>query len=412
MDERELTGLMYKLLSPKENPECWRLYLELFDKHVLRLNMTAEELDSAKVLVDDPKAPKEDRYHMQFIENKRKRIDLIIITNQRFIPIEVKIDADDQNNQCSDYWLEAEAYHKQHALSESPVLYYLTPQGDFPSWKSAGNLGYEDYPFIRSDKIAFIRSDKIDDVAFCSEGFYWIDDCKNNPPTKDRDSKKNLISVYDEIKGMIDKNRTYSQSLTEEIMRRFFIALDKRFDESFCRKHHLKRGGNRRVEIGDCYTYKRFIDRFFGRAFSWPSICLYCTDAAGNVIKFDDDKELWFRVGCYNGKCDPVDGESTAFCAGFMIFSNEVKQGLYKEPEIKGLLDGKNILPQKIVDEYDKIFNGLIGRTDLHDERGNLIYFTDVDKTLTRFKNQEAIDSAVEHIMTEIENLLRRFVYG
>ena len=50
MIERELTGLMYELLSPEENPERGRLYLELFDKHVLRLNMAAAELDSARVV--------------------------------------------------------------------------------------------------------------------------------------------------------------------------------------------------------------------------------------------------------------------------------------------------------------------------------------------------------------------------
>lgn len=286
------------------------------------------------------------------------------------------------------------------------MLYYLTPDGESPSRESAGSFGFE-------GNTKFIRSDKIDAVAFCSEGFYWIDDCKNNPPTKDRDSKKNLRSVSEEIDKMI--TRPYTQSLTEEIMRKFFIALDKCFDGNFCRKHHLKRGGNRRMEIGDCYTYKRYIDRFFGTAFSWPSICLQFTDAAGNAIMIDDDKELWFRVGCYNGEYNYL-GESTAFCAGFMIFSNKIKEGLYK-PEIKRLLDGKNILPQKIVDEYDKIFNGLIGRTDLHDERGNLIYFTYVDKTLDCFMNQEeidqkAIDRTVDNIMAEIENLLRRVVYG
>ena len=54
MTERELTHLMYELLSPEENPERGRLYLELFDKHVLRLNMTAEELDSAEVYGEYP----------------------------------------------------------------------------------------------------------------------------------------------------------------------------------------------------------------------------------------------------------------------------------------------------------------------------------------------------------------------
>ena len=404
MQETELYYSMYELLSPKKNPERGRLYLELFDKHVLRLNMTAEELNSARVLVDDSKAPEEDRYHMQFIDNKRKRIDLVIITNKRFIPIEVKRgdDYSEQDKQCYDYWCEAEKYHETYSLSEPPVLYYLTPQGDSPSRDSAGNFGFQD----RSTN--FIRSDKIDAVAFCSEGFSWIADCEDNLP-EDIDAKNNLKKVYDEIEEMLG---TGSQRRVEGIMDKFFTALDKRFGEDFCRKYRLKRGGNKRMEIGDCYTYKRYIDRFFGRAFSWPSICLYCTDAAGNVIKLDDDKELWFRVGCYNGRYDPVGGESTAFCAGSMIFSDEIKEGLYKEEEIKRLLSGKNILPQKMVDNYKKIFNGLIGRTDLHDARGNLIYFTDVDKTLTQFRTPEDIERAVDSVMIEIEKLLERFING
>ena len=131
----------------------------------------------------------------------------------------------------------------------------------------------------------------------------------------------------------------------------------------------------------------------------------------GNVIKLDDDKELWFRVGCYNGMYN-YNGESTVFCAGFMIFSNEIKEGLYKEADIKPLLGEKNILPQKMIDDYEKKFNGLVGRTDLHDERDNLIYFTDVDKTLAQFKTQEDIDGTVDNVMTEIEKLLERFIHG
>lgn len=388
MTERELTGRMYELLSPEVNRERGRLYLELFDKHVLRLEMSADELDSARVYGE---------YPTQFI-GRTRYIDLVIITSRRFIPIEVKIgdDYSEQDNQCYDYWREANAYHKQYALSESPILYYLTPQGDSPSRESAGDFGFPDMS-------NFIRSDKIDAVAFCSEGFYWIADCENNP-SKNISQKNNLERVRTEIDKMIKS--TDSQRQVEGIMWKFFTVLDNRFDENFCQKYHLKRGGNKRMKIGDCYTYKRYIDRFFGTAFSWPSICLQCTD-----VKLDDDKELWLRVGCYNGRYSYLD-ESLAFCAGFMIFSNEIKEGLYKEPEIKRLLNGRNILPQKIVAEYDKKFNGLVGRTDLHDERGNLIYFTDVDKTLRQFRTQEDIAHAVDNIMTEIEKLLRRFIYG
>ena len=90
-----------------------------------------------------------------------------------------------------------------------------------------------------------------------------------------------------------------------------------------------------------------------------------------------------------------------------MIFSNEIKEWFYKESDIKRLLGGKNILSQEIVDKYEKKFNGLVGRTDLHDERGNLIYFTDVDRILRDF-NPEAV---AYNFMLEIENLLRRVVY-
>ena len=401
MIERELTGLMYELLSPRENPERGRLYLELFDKHVLRLNMSAAELDSAEVIGKVING-KKDQYRTKLISASRP-IDLVIITNKRFIPIEVKIGDDygEQDNQCRDYWREAEAYHKENSFNEPPVLYYLTPEGDSPSKESAGNLGFLGIT-------NFIRSDKIDAVAFSSEGFSWIADCEDNPP-KDIDSKNNLERVYDEIYKMI--KRTDSQRQVELIMHKFFTTLDKCFDESFCKKYHLKRGSNQRAEVGDAYDYKRFIDRFFGKAFSWSSICFQCTDAAGNVVKFDDDKELLFRVGCYNDRFSYLD-ESTAFCAGFMIFSHEIKEGLYKETDIKPLLDGKNILPQEIVDKYEKRFNGLVGRTDLHDAHGNTIDFYDVDKTLAQFATQEDIDDAVENVMTEIKALLRRFVYG
>lgn len=401
MREEELTNLMYELLSPRENPERGRLYLELFDKHVLRLNMSAAELDSAEVIGKVING-KKDQYRTKLISASRP-IDLVIITNKRFIPIEVKIGDDygEQDNQCRDYWREAEAYHKENSFNEPPVLYYLTPEGDSPSKESAGNLGF-------LGNTNFIRSDKIDAVAFSSEGFSWIADCEENPP-KNIFQKNNLERLYNEIDKMI--KRTDSQRQVEGIMHKFFTTLDKMFDEDFCKEYHLKRGGSKRMEIGDCYTYKRYIDRFFGRAFSWPSICFYYTDATGNVINLDDSKELCFRVGCYNGAYNEL-GESTALCAGFMIFSNEIKEGLYKKVDIEPLLDGKNILPQKFVDEYDKKFNGLVGRKNLHDAHGNTIDFYDVDKTLAQFETQEDIDAAVETIMTEIKALLRRFVYG
>ena len=55
-----------------------------------------------------------------------------------------------------------------------------------------------------------------------------------------------------------------------------------------------------------------------------------------------------------------------------------------------------------MVDVYKESFNGLIGRTELHDAQGNLIYFTNVVES----------EVLAEHVMKQIEKLLERFVYG
>ena len=67
-------------------------------------------------------------------------------------------------------------------------------------------------------------------------------------------------------------------------------------------------------------------------------------------------------------------------------------------------------MPQEFIKNYRKKFAGCLGLTEL--PQGNPIDFCNVDKTLTQFKNQADIDSAIDNIMIEIENLLRRFVYG
>jgi len=379
MIETDFRNLVYDLLAPERNTKCWRLYLKLFDKHVLRLNMTAAELDSAELKRE---------LHTKWLPSSRP-MDLVIITDKRFIPIEFKMENGyDRDGQCYDYWQEAKSQMSIKRSAESPVLYYLSPQGHFPEINSAKNLGYEDYPFFRSDKI--------DDVSFRSELLHWVEDCLAQPP-ENFPCRKKLELLRTEINSIIGAR----DMRTEKLMFNFFTTLDERFDENFCKKYYLKRGSNRRAEVGDAYDYKRFIDRFFGKAFSWPSICLQCTD-----VKLDDDKELLFRVGCYNDRFNYLD-ESRAFCAGFMIFSHKIKQGLYKETDIKPLLDGKNILPQKIVDEYDKKFNGLVGRIALHDANGNTIDFHNVEETLAQFRTQKDIDRAVERAMTEIEALLK-----
>ena len=392
MQETELTNLMYELLSPEENPECGRLYLELFDKHVLRLNMTAAELDSAKVY---------EQYPTRFI-GRTRYIDLVIITSRRFIPIEVKIEAGDQDTQCYDYWREAEKYHKNHSFSEPPVLYYLSPEGYFPSIESAKDFGY-------IGDLNLIRLDKIDNVAFRSEFLHWLEACREQTP-KSFSCTRRVEQLYDEIKEIIFR-LCRTEPYLENLMYKFFTALDTRFDENFCKRYRLKRGSNRRGEIGDYHTYRRYIDRFFGKEFAEAAIVLLCTDSDGNIIKLAKDKYLCFYLGGYNGIANDLVCPTT-FSASFLIFDHSKSECVYKPADIKRLLGGKNILPEEFVKNYSKELSGMIGWTELHDAHDNTIDFYDVDKTLTQFRTQEDIDRAVDNVKIEIEKLLERFVRG
>ena len=396
MIERELTGLMYELLSPEKNPERGRLYLELFDKHVLRLGMSAEELDGAKVYGE---------YPTQLI-GRTRYIDLAIITPKRFIPIEVKIkgnrDVVDRLAQCYDYWREAAEYHKQHALSEPPVLYYLTPEGYSPSTESAKDFSYV-------GDLNLIRLDKIDNVAFRSELIHWLDACRKQTP-ENFSCRRKLNLLYDEIIKIVNRLcRTEPQ--LESLMFKFFSALDARLTENFCKEYRLKRGSKRRGEVGDYHTYRRYINRFFGKEFAEAAIALLCTDSTGNIIKLARDKCLCFYLGGYNGVANDLDC-STTFSASFLIFDYSQSECLYEPADIKRLLGGKNILPEEFIKFHRRELSGMIGYTELHDAHGDTIDFINIAKTLTQFGTQTDIDCAVDNIMTEIENLLRRFVYG
>jgi len=384
MTERELTGLMYEILSSERG----RLYLELFDKHVLRLDMTADELDGAQIYGE---------YPTQFI-GRTRYIDLAIITSRRFIPIEVKIEAGSGKSQCDDYLSEAQLYTDEYSLSEPPILYYLTLHGYFPERASATNTGYGD-----SGDLA-IHQDKIKKVTFRTELLPWLEECAKHAPKNSycRNNLSRLLSFVREI-----TQRTNEQLQVEEIMRKFFTALDKRFDENFCKRYRLKR---KSIQHFGTDNYQREILKFFFKGYTSPEITFLCMDSAGNDIKIDNNKDLWFCVSCYNGGENTIGPRSTTLCAGFAIFDNSINNGLYRTVDIKRLLSGKNILPQEFIKNYRQKFAGYIGLTDLPQD--NPIDFYDVAKTLTQFRTQEDIDGAVDNIMTEIEQLLRRFVYG
>ncbi len=95
--------------------------LRLFLKTVLNVNETAAEIKDESVVLEE-------------VIKDNRRVDIVIRNGGKVYPIEVKIDAGDQDSQLEDYY---KYFFKD---DESQKIYYLTPTGWKPSEKSKGNL--------------------------------------------------------------------------------------------------------------------------------------------------------------------------------------------------------------------------------------------------------------------------------
>lgn len=154
-NEVKICRVIYELIDPKGCHYQGDTYLRLFVKHVLKIDLEEQEYKTVRV------------YREYLIPNDR-RIDLVIETDRRFIPIEVKINASDERNQCYDYY--------QKAINSK--LFYLTLYGNIPSPESAANLT----PIIdNSYKITGYK--EIIQISFSHEIINWLSTCLVQPET-------------------------------------------------------------------------------------------------------------------------------------------------------------------------------------------------------------------------------------
>ena len=154
--EVKICRVIYELLSPLGCHYQGSVYLKLFMETVLGIeNVDEDELHSAKV------------FRERIIDEKR-RIDLLIETNKRMIPIEVKIYAKEQSDQCYDYYEYVLKFNKRI----TPQLFYLTRFGDEPS--SAGGLTCSDDKHSSSNIIC---------ISFAQDILRWLELCLKETET-------------------------------------------------------------------------------------------------------------------------------------------------------------------------------------------------------------------------------------
>lgn len=145
-DEVKICRVLHALLDPKGSHYQGAEFLKLFVKKVLRPGRFFTENEYRKAVV-----------HREFMTAAEgRRIDIFIQIGGESIPIEAKIYAGDQNEQC-------ECYAKY--ASEGMPVYYLTLDGHEPENFSRGKLPAE----------------KLELRSFADDILPWLDECLRLP---------------------------------------------------------------------------------------------------------------------------------------------------------------------------------------------------------------------------------------
>ncbi len=143
------------LLNPEGAHACGILFLKSFLEHISNSYGMSDILLAHTDVITE------------FVIDSEHRIDIVIQNAQRFIPIEVKIYAGEQEGQCYDY------YNYAKSVDSDTFLIYLTRFGDMPSQYSRKNKNGDE--LVPTEKIKCISWEK-DIYTWLSELLIRLDE--------------------------------------------------------------------------------------------------------------------------------------------------------------------------------------------------------------------------------------------
>lgn len=206
----------------------------------------------------------------EYVIDNNRRIDLVICIKGKFIPIEVKVNAKDEENQCKDYLKRAKGAN----------LYYLTLKGDSPSSCSMGDALQEE----------------ITAISFEREIITWLDQCLKFTETKrlipisevlrqfieiirrlmncmEEGKEKEIVSIVSETSKNMKLAMMIEQSLQQAKVAMISKALET-LDQKITEQAEYEKLGKRLVNI--IYDDKATISNYYAnRKSSYPGLS-YC----------------------------------------------------------------------------------------------------------------------------------------
>ncbi len=305
-NEITICRIIHELLNPKGSHFQGDAYLRLF-VDILKLKVPAFEFN-------------DEEYHTVSVrreecitENRNRRIDLVIETETSYIPIEVKIYAGDQNEQCKDYYKKAKSTNNKKA-----TMFYLTLYGSPPSSESLRGLDPDDQKRIKL-------------ISFKYEILNWLEKCLEHHETikiapireilsqlKDvirrltnqmeegqimeisnilAESKINMKAAIDIEKGLIEAKKT--------MINKVFKAISEKIEaEGLFLKTERRNENKYDYEYNGSNPVNKYDDQ---KKSSYPGISYKCK----SLDKVKAGVELWFRVEIdykfFAGFCTPSD---------------------------------------------------------------------------------------------------------
>ena len=358
--------VLYELLNPNGSHCQGDLYLRAFVKSVLGLSFSDDEYKNANVYREYP------------LFNNR-RIDLAVeIKGKYFIPIEVKIYADDLYNQCYDYL--------KRAINAD--LYYLTLDGHSPAKDRAGDLKKcEDADENNPDY------ERVSCISFAADIINWLEECLQMPETI------KLAPVREVLQQFIRTLKTITNQLGDEQMNEMVRMLSnseenmrnaKAIVDVFeqCRSKMILKFFNAFHEKFNCTLDRVRIDWDYDENNGTSADITYMFDREATpgisvVFILNSNKhERFLHVGL----CLKREGEQTRF--------GDIK--VARELRAHYGIDGKET-------------NGwYLCREDITFE-GKLINFTDLDENYFKLFDPEKFERIVDSTVKQAHTFLEKF---
>lgn len=307
-DERKHSKILKRILSAKQKA-IDSSGNEYYDRYVLKSfwNYFKNEfnLDIFDEYIDDD-AFNRATFNLEksiFVNNRYRFIDLVISFDNFIIPFEIKIEAEDQDNQCEDY-IEYSSIRNKHA----PILFYLTKNGKEPAensiksdsryYKCIRLISWKNHVIEWLDYL--IKDDNLDcKIKFFLQEYILIlkNICEVNDMTYRDDlfdlilkDKNNLLATAEIVKNYNDLKTLCLENIMKELSNniRLFIK---------------ENGLENEWLISEQSINWKSVRNFYSEK-TWPSIAIGLTNASYKSFGFELAFEIADNGRAYTGVCE------------------------------------------------------------------------------------------------------------